>query len=76
MKSGFPAPLVGIVAATALAWLLGRFVEGFEVATIVSRFSYAGNDGQSMPGIPPFLPHFVLPWRWRGAWPAGAVRLI
>ncbi|MDS4070838.1 MAG: SulP family inorganic anion transporter, partial [Candidatus Competibacter sp.] len=66
LKTGFPAPLVGIVAATVLAWLLGRFVEGFEVATIASRFSYAGSDGQPMPGIPPFLPHFVPPWRLPG----------
>lgn len=66
LKTGFPAPLMGIVAATVLAWLLGRFVEGFEVATIASRFSYAGSDGQPMPGIPPFLPHFVPPWRLPG----------
>jgi SulP family sulfate permease len=41
LKTGLPAPLIGVVAAThVLAWLLSRFVEGFEVATIASRFSY------------------------------------
>ncbi|HRD67671.1 MAG TPA: C4-dicarboxylic acid transporter DauA [Candidatus Competibacter sp.] len=65
LKTGFPAPLVGMVAATALAWLLGRCVDGFEVATIASRFSYI-KDGQALPGIPPFLPHFVLPWQLPG----------
>ena len=62
LKTGLPAPLIGIIVATALTWLLSRFVEGFEVATIASRFSYV-KDGHSLPGIPPFLPHFVLPWQ-------------
>lgn len=65
LKTGFPAPLVGMVAATVLAWLLARFVDGFEVATIASRFSYI-KDGQTLPGIPPFLPHFMLPWQLPG----------
>ncbi len=65
LKTGFPAPLVGIVVATALAWLLSHLIDGFEVATIASRFSYL-QDGQSVPGIPPFLPHFVLPWQLPG----------
>lgn len=65
LKTGFPAPLVGIVTATVLAWLLGRFVDGFQVATIASRFSYV-QGGEMLPGIPPFLPHFVLPWRLPG----------
>ncbi|MDG4552509.1 MAG: C4-dicarboxylic acid transporter DauA [Candidatus Contendobacter sp.] len=65
LKTGFPAPLVGMVAATALAWVLARFVDGFEVATIASRFTYI-KDGQTLPGIPPFLPQFVLPWRLPG----------
>lgn len=61
LKIALPAPLVGIVLATLLAWLLGRYVDGFEVATIASRFSYL-KAGQTLPGIPPFLPQFVLPW--------------
>ena len=65
LKTGLPAPLIGIVAATALTWLLGRFVESFEVATIASRFSYV-KDGQILPGIPSFPPHFLLPWQLPG----------
>ncbi len=65
LKTGFPAPLVGIVAATALAWSLDRFVDGFQVATIASRFSYV-QGGEMLPGIPPFPPHFVLPWQLPG----------
>lgn len=65
LKTGFPAPLVGMVAATALAWLISRFVGDFEVATVASRFSYV-QGGETLPGIPPFLPHFVLPWQLPG----------
>ncbi|HRX70749.1 MAG: C4-dicarboxylic acid transporter DauA [Candidatus Competibacteraceae bacterium] len=65
LKTGLPAPLVGMVVATAIAWLLSRTVNGFEVATIASRFSYV-QEGQTLPGIPPFLPQFVLPWQLPG----------
>jgi len=65
LKTGFPAPLVGIVIATALAWLLSRTVDGFQVATIASRFSYV-QGGETLPGIPPFLPQFMLPWQLPG----------
>ncbi len=65
LKTGFPAPLVGIAVATGLAWWLTRTVEGFEVATIASRFSYV-QGGETLPGIPPFLPRFVLPWQLPG----------
>ncbi len=69
LKTGFPAPLVGIVVATVIAWWLSRSVEGFQVATIASRFSYV-QGGETLPGIPPFLPRFVLPWQLPG--PTGA----
>ena len=65
LKTGLPAPLIGMIAGTALAWLLGRFVTGFEVATIASRFNYV-QDGQTLAGIPPFLPHLALPWQLPG----------
>lgn len=65
LKTGFPAPLVGMIVATILAWVLGRWVDGFQVATIASRFSYAWQ-GEVLPGIPPFLPQFVLPWQLPG----------
>ena len=49
-----------------LAQLLTRFVPGFEVATIGTRFSYM-LDGLQMPGIPRALPHFDWPWNYPGA---------
>jgi len=65
LKTGFPAPLVGMAAATLLAWLLSQWVDGFNVATIASRFSYV-HGGETLPGIPPFLPHLLLPWQLPG----------
>jgi len=65
LKTGLPAPLIGIITGTVLAWLLTRWVEGFEVATIASRFSYV-KEGQTLAGIPPFLPHLTLPWQLPG----------
>ncbi len=65
LKTGFPAPLVGMAAATLLAWLLSQWVDGFNVATIASRFSYV-QGGETLPGIPPFLPHLLLPWELPG----------
>ena len=65
LKTSLPAPLIGMVAGTALAWLLSRFVAGFEVATIASRFNYV-QGGQTLAGIPPFLPHLTLPWQLPG----------
>ena len=65
LKTSLPAPLIGMVAGTALAWLLSRFVAGFEVATIASRFNYV-QGGQTLAGIPPFLPHLALPWQLPG----------
>ena len=50
LKTGLPAPLIGMVAGTALAWLLSRFVAGFEVATIASRFNYV-QGGQTLTAI-------------------------
>jgi SulP family sulfate permease len=52
-----PAPLVGLALGGILAALLTRWVPGFEVATIASRFQ----DG--IPQLPP-LP--VLPWALPG----------
>jgi SulP family sulfate permease len=53
-----PGPLVALGLAGIVAALLARFVPGFEVATIHSRFA----DG--IPQLPP-LP--VLPWHLPGA---------
>lgn len=69
LKTSFPAPLVGMAIVTVVAWWLSRSVEGFQVATIASRFSYV-QGGETLPGIPPFLPQFLLPWQLPG--PTGA----
>lgn len=52
-----PAPLVGLAAASVVAYVLERNVPGFEVATIGSRFG----------GIPHALPTFDWPWNLPGA---------
>lgn len=65
LKTGLPAPLIGIIVGTVLAWLLSRVVAGFDVATIASRFSYV-QEGQALAGIPPVLPHLTLPWQLPG----------
>jgi SulP family sulfate permease len=46
-----PAALVALAAAAVVAYGIGRFHPGFDVATIASRFSYAA-DGAWMAGIP------------------------
>jgi SulP family sulfate permease len=56
-----PAPLAAIAVVTIAAYLLGRYVEGFAVDTIGTRF--AG-------GIPREPPLFLLPWNAPG--PDGA----
>lgn len=56
-----PAPLVALVAVTAVTALLTHVVPGFEVATIGSRFQTT-IDGVVYRGIPPVLPAPELPW--------------
>jgi SulP family sulfate permease len=56
-----PAPLVAVVVSSVLAALLTRFVPGFEVATVGSRF-HTVVGGQIVPGIPRLPPLPVLPW--------------
>jgi sulfate permease, SulP family len=52
-----PAPLIALALGGALAALLARWLPGFEVATIQSRFQG---------GIPPLPPLPVLPWNLPG----------
>ena len=56
-----PALLVGVL----VAWILG--LQGHDVETIGSRFSYLLPDGTQGQGIPPILPEFVWPWNQPGA---------
>ncbi|HJZ83931.1 MAG TPA: C4-dicarboxylic acid transporter DauA [Polyangia bacterium] len=61
-----PAPLLALVLAGVAAAVAARYVPGFHVATIGSRFhSVVG--GREVAGIPPLPPLPLLPWRMGGA---------
>ena len=60
-----PAALAALLLAGAAAALMTRFIPGFEVATIGSRFHYV-IDGVTRQGIPQVPPLPVLPWRMPG----------
>lgn len=55
-KRQVPAPLVALSVATVGAALLARWLPGFDVATIASRFG----------GIPQLPPQPVIPWHLPG----------
>jgi sulfate permease, SulP family len=55
-----PAPLAALLLAAVAAWAAGRFLPGFAVETVESRFG----------GIPRLPPLPALPWRLPG--PGGA----
>lgn len=65
LNSRVPAHLVSLVVGTLLAMLLARWLAGFEVATVGSRFTWVSDDALGH-GIPPLPPHFVLPWAFPG----------
>ncbi|MBK9795025.1 MAG: C4-dicarboxylic acid transporter DauA [Holophagaceae bacterium] len=56
-----PAPLLALPLAALAAWALGRWVPGFTVDTIGSRFQTLV-DGHLVRGIPQVLPSFLWPW--------------
>ncbi len=60
-----PSPLVAMVLGAGLAWTLSLFVDGFDVDTIASRFSYTSG-GETLQGIPRTPLHFQWPWNWPG----------
>jgi SulP family sulfate permease len=62
VKSRIPGHLVALLVGACLAWLLTRYLPGFSVATIGSRFHYLV-DGVQAAGIPSALPAFALPWQ-------------
>ena len=61
LKSKIPSHLVGLFMGSIVAALLGYLIDGFEVQTIASRFSY-NIEGKTFAGIPPLLPTFDFPW--------------
>ena len=68
-----PVPLVALVAAGLIGAALARWVPGFGVETIGSRFqSVVG--GQIVHGVPPLPPLPVLPWHLPG--PGGAALVL
>lgn len=56
-----PAPLVALPAISLAALGLGRFVPGFEVETIATRFQFVV-DGVTTSGIPRLPPTPLWPW--------------
>jgi SulP family sulfate permease len=60
-----PAPLLALPLAALAAWALGRWVPGFTVDTIGSRFHTLVN-GRMVSGIPQVLPAFMWPWNAPG----------
>jgi len=64
--SRLPAHLIALFVGTLAAWLASRFIPGFSVDTIGSRFHYDVGGIQGS-GIPPLPPMFVWPWHQPGA---------
>jgi sulfate permease, SulP family len=60
-----PAPLVALPLAAVAAWVAHRFVPGFDVATIGSRFTTVVS-GVEVHGIPRLPPMAMLPWHAGG----------
>lgn len=67
LKMPIPAPLAGLVAGAAGAYLVNHWLagSGTEVATIASRFTWEAN-GESGSGIPPIAPTLMAPWSLPG----------
>jgi SulP family sulfate permease len=61
-----PAPLLALSGAAVAAAALSKWVPGFHVATIGSRFHSTVN-GHEVAGIPPLPPLPLLPWHMPGA---------
>jgi len=65
LKNPIPPHLPAVLIGTVAAFVLNK--AGYGIETIGSRFHYLLPDGSSGNGIPPFLPHFMLPWSQAGA---------
>jgi len=58
-----PAPLIVLTTISILAVLLKKWIPGFEVATIGSRFSFDLREVVGH-GVPQAIPHFDFPWNF------------
>lgn len=69
LRTPLPSHLAALALGTLAAWLAIRYLDGFSVETVASKFSYA-MDGETGRGIPPAAPALVWPWELPG--PDGA----
>lgn len=72
-----PAPVFGMGLAIVMAHIFQA--QGFDVHTINSNFSYSGTDGQTLRGVPPYLPSIHVPQMmtlWPLLWPAVTVAIL
>ena len=65
-RSRIPSHLVALLVGTLFAWVASRFMHGFTVETIGTRFHF-DIEGVRGNGIPQLLPQFVWPWNQPGA---------
>jgi sulfate permease, SulP family len=61
LSKRIPAPLIALPLAAVAAWTAHRYLPGFEVATIGSRFVTV-IDGVEVHGVPRLPPLPLLPW--------------
>lgn len=54
-----PSAIIAMLVGTLLALLLSYF--GYDVVTIGSKFSYIGENGETISGIPPYPPMLTMP---------------
>lgn len=64
LKTAIPAHLPAVILGSVCAFGLSLY--GIEVDTIYSRFSYVGDAGQILQGIPHHLPSLNWPWSATG----------
>ncbi|MBU2984119.1 C4-dicarboxylic acid transporter DauA [Saccharophagus degradans] len=60
LKTPIPAHLPAVILASVVTFILNQ--NGFDIATIGSRFHYTLDNGSSGYGIPPVMPYFEWPW--------------
>lgn len=61
-----PGPLVALVLAAVVGWVINHVVDGHTIGTIATNFHWV-IDGREGGGIPPVAPGLVLPWQLPGA---------